>query len=145
MADFLKNDPKMTLKTPMRITFYSLVVNTFLNIALMIPFDHIGIAIGSSIAAWYNVWLLNKYAKSQGNFKINIKTRECVYKIFISAFVMMGVLFISDYFFHNFYYSHSVMVKILTLFSSIIIAAMVYLLTLYFFKIHLFFIKKTND
>jgi putative peptidoglycan lipid II flippase len=132
-------------KTPMRITIYSLLVNTFLNIVLMIPFDHIGIAIGSSIAAWYNVWLLNKYAKSQGNFKINIKTRKCVYKIFISAFVMMGVLFISDYFFHDLYYSHSVMVKILTLFSSIIIAAMVYLLTLYFFKIHLFFIKKTND
>ncbi len=131
-------------KTPMRITIYSLLANTFLNIALMIPFNHVGIAIGSSIAAWYNVWLLAKYAKSQGNFNINIKTWECVYKVIISSFVMTIILFISNYFCHDFYYSHSIAIKVLSLFSSIIIAATVYLLMLYFFKIHLFFIKKAN-
>ena len=64
-------------KTPMRITIWSLLVNTFLNIVLMIPFGHVGIAMGSSIAAWYNVWLLNKYAGNCGDFIIlqNLTTR----------------------------------------------------------------------
>ena len=131
-------------KTPMRITIYSLLVNTFLNIALMIPFDHVGIAIGSSIGAWYNVWLLNKHAKAHGDFKVTAKTKECIYKIVISAFVMTLVLFVSDYFCHDYYYSSSFLVKALALFSSIIIAGMVYLLIFYFFKIHLIFVKKTN-
>jgi putative peptidoglycan lipid II flippase len=128
-------------KTPMRITVYSLLFNSFLNIALMIPFDHVGIAIGSSISAWYNVFLLGKYAKSHGNFKIQIKTKKSIYKIIISAFFMIAVLCISNYFFHDFYYSLSFVVKAQALFITIIIAAMVYLLMLYFFKIHLFLIK----
>jgi putative peptidoglycan lipid II flippase len=128
-------------KTPMRITVYSLLFNSFLNIALMIPFDHVGIAIGSSISAWYNVFLLSKYAKSHGNFKIQIKTKKSIYKIIISAFFMIAVLCISNYFFHDFYYSLSFVVKAQALFITIIIAAMVYLLMLYFFKIHLFTYK----
>jgi putative peptidoglycan lipid II flippase len=125
----------------MRITVYSLLFNSFLNIALMIPFDHVGIAIGSSISAWYNVFLLSKYAKSHGNFKIQIKTKKSIYKIIISAFFMIAVLCISNYFFHDFYYSLSFVVKAQALFITIIIAAMVYLLMLYFFKIHLFTYK----
>jgi putative peptidoglycan lipid II flippase len=128
-------------KTPMRITVYSLLFNSFLNIALMIPFDHVGIAIGSSISAWYNVFLLSKYAKSHGNFKIQTKTKKSIYKIIISAFFMIAVLCISNYFFHDLYYSLSFAVKAQILFITIIIAAMVYFLMLYFFKIHLFLIK----
>ncbi|KAJ6645064.1 putative lipid II flippase MurJ, partial [Pseudolycoriella hygida] len=44
-------------KTPLKVTLYSLLVNAILNIILMIPFNHVGIALGSSIAAWYNVLL----------------------------------------------------------------------------------------
>lgn len=131
-------------KTPMRITIYSLVANSFINVVLMIPFSHVGIAIGSSLAAWYNVWLLNKHAKIHGDFKITKQTKESICKIIISAFVMMLILVICDYFYHALYYSGSLLVKSLALFSSIIMAAMVYLLMLYFFKIHLNFVKKAD-
>ncbi|CAG2172373.1 unnamed protein product [Oppiella nova] len=50
-------------KTPLKITIYSLIINTLLNIILMIKFSHVGIALGSSIAAWYNAFLLYKYTK----------------------------------------------------------------------------------
>ena len=71
----------------------------------MIPFGHVGIAMGSSIAAWYNVGLLNKYAENCGDFKIFTKTKHCIYKIGVSAFVMMLVLFLSNYFCQDLYYS----------------------------------------
>ena len=131
-------------KTPMRITIWSLLVNTFLNIVLMIPFDHVGIAMGSSIAAWYNVWLLNKYAGNCGDFIIFTKTKNCIYKVGVSAFIMTLTLFLANYFCQELYYSNSVGVKILALFFTIFIAGMVYMLILYFFKIHLIFMKKAD-
>jgi putative peptidoglycan lipid II flippase len=131
-------------KTPMRITIYSLLVNTFLNIVLMIPFGHVGIAMGSSIAAWYNVGLLNKYAENCGDFKIFTKTKHCICKIGVSAFVMMLVLFLSNYFCQDLYYSDNLFIKTLALFFTIFIAGMVYMLILYFFKLHLIFMKKAH-
>jgi len=62
-------------KTPFRITLYSLTINTILNIALMTPFGYLGIAIGASIAAWINTWLLNKHAQQYGNFSVTYETK----------------------------------------------------------------------
>ena len=132
-------------KTPMRITTYTLIANSFLNIVLSFPFSHVGIAIGSSIAAWYNIWLLNKYAKNYGNFKIVKKTKEYIYKMLISASIMALILVILNYFNHNLYYSSSFIVKVLALSLSIGIAAITYLLMLYLFKIHLIFIRKQDN
>jgi len=131
-------------KTPMRITIYSLLVNTFLNIVLMIPFGHVGIAMGSSIASWYNVWLLNKYARNSGDFTIFTKTKHCIYKIGISGLIMMVALFLINYFCQELYYSNTLVIKILALFFTIFISGAVYMLILYFFKIHLIFVKKTH-
>ena len=131
-------------KTPMRITIYSLLVNTFLNIVLMIPFGHVGIAMGSSIASWYNVWLLNKYARNSGDFTIFTKTKHCIYKIGISGLIMMVALFLINYFCQELYYSNTLVIKILALFLTIFISGVVYMLILYFFKIHLIFVKKTH-
>ena len=135
-SSFYANDDT---KTPMKIMFYSLLFNTLLNISLMIPFKNTGIAIGSSIASWYSVWLLNKYAQCKNNFKINTQTMRCIYKIVISASIMTVVLLILNYFCYDFYYSCNNLVKLFTLFLSITITALVYLLMLYFFKIHLLF------
>lgn len=99
---------------------------------------------GSSIAAWYNVWLLNKYAGNCGDFIIFTKTKNCIYKVGVSAFIMTLTLFLANYFCQELYYSNSVGVKILALFFTIFIAGMVYMLILYFFKIHLIFRKKAD-
>jgi putative peptidoglycan lipid II flippase len=56
---YANNDPK----TPLKITFYSLTINIILNLIFMKLYGAVGIAIGSSIAAWINVYLLFSAAK----------------------------------------------------------------------------------
>lgn len=129
-------------KTPMRTTIYSLVANTLLNVILMIPFDHVGIAIGSSIAGWYNVWLLAKHAKEDLNVKFLPQTKNAIYKIMLSSLALTIFLLISYYFYNDLYYSSSFMFKAMLLFSAIIIAIVIYLVMLYLFKVNLIFINK---
>jgi len=132
-------------KTPMRITIYSLLVNTGLNIALMFQFAESGIAIGTSVAAWFNVWLLAAGAKQHGNFKISNKTKKIIYKILLSTLIMLVFLYISDYFYHDLYYSSNFFIKAFSLLFCILIAMMLYLGILFCFKLHLIFRKKAND
>lgn len=120
-------------KTPMRITIYSLVVNTGLNIVLMIFFAHVGIALGSSLAGCYNVWLLFIYAKRYGWLKIPTKNWRYMYKILISSVIMGLFLLMANKFCNNFYYSDEIMVKIISLFSVIFASIVIYILLLYRF------------
>jgi putative peptidoglycan lipid II flippase len=131
-------------KTPLRITVYSLVVNTGLNIALMIPFAHVGIAIGSTIAGWYNVYLLNKGARQYGEFKIVSQTKNIIHRILFSTLIMLVFLLIFGYFFYDLYYADNFLIRVAVLFCSVCGAAGIYLLMLYFFKLHLIFSKKTR-
>ncbi len=62
-------------KTPMKITIYTIIVNIILNIVFMYPLAHVGIALGTSVAAWFNVFLFVRYAKIHGYFHL---TREMV-------------------------------------------------------------------
>jgi len=45
-------------KTPLKFAMVALVVNVSLNLALMGPFGHVGLAMATAISAWLNVALL---------------------------------------------------------------------------------------
>jgi len=123
-------------KTPFRITVYSLIINTSLNIALMIPFGHVGIAIGSSIAAWINVWLLNKHAKQYGNFSITRETKIFALKILTCGFVMALFILASTNYFGKLFYSDIFIIKAASLLGTIAFAIVVFAVCAYCFKIH---------
>lgn len=57
-------------KTPMKITIYTIIANVVLNVIFMYPLAHVGIALGTSIAAWYNVYLFVRYARLHGYFHL---------------------------------------------------------------------------
>ncbi len=114
-------------KTPLRITIYSLIMNSILNLLLMIPFGYLGIAFGSSIAAWYNVWLLYKSANKLGKLSILPEMKIFCFKLFISCVSMLLVLILINNYYNVSFYSESPLIKILTLGTSIISAMLMFL------------------
>ncbi len=81
-------------KTPVRIGLIALGVNLVLNVILMIPLKHVGLALATAIASWLNVamlyWTLNK----QGQFKIDDRLKYRLKRTFIST-VIMGVILLA--------------------------------------------------
>jgi putative peptidoglycan lipid II flippase len=55
--------------TPVRIAILSMVVNFVLNLALMIPLKHVGLALATAIAAWLNAGQLAWVLHRRGHFK----------------------------------------------------------------------------
>ncbi len=110
-------------KTPMRITIYSLIANTILNVLLMIVLGHVGIALGSSISAWFNVYLL--YKNIDNNYKIIIDRdlKIFCFKTLLSCFFMYTIITLINH--NNFYYFYhnSLIVKTIALASTIIVGA----------------------
>lgn len=132
-------------KTPFRITLYSIIVNIALNIALMIPFEHVGIAMGSSIAAWYNTWLLSRKAKMYGDFKVTKETKLFTGKVFIScSFMLIFILLVNHYYGHLFYSDYST-TKILALLGTISLAIAIFLILSFLQKLHKPLLKKYEN
>jgi len=129
-------------KTPLRITLYSLVINTILNIALMIPFGHVGIAIGASIAAWINAWLLNKYAKQYGDFKVTYETKLFSFKVIFGSFCMLVFISSIMYYFGDLFYSNKFSIKSATLLGTITFGIAIFLAISYHLKLHIVLLKK---
>lgn len=123
-------------KTPLKITVYSLFINTSLNIILMIPFDYIGIAIGSSIAAWINVYLLSKHAKQYGDFSIHSDTKSFIIKTTLSSIIMVLFILIAKYELNYWIYSSNFITKTIALFGTIITGIIIFALSSYLLKMH---------
>jgi putative peptidoglycan lipid II flippase len=65
-----------------------------LNFAFMIPLQHIGPALATSLAAWFNVTTLGVILWRRGHFKADAELRRHVPGMALAALVMAGVLFI---------------------------------------------------
>lgn len=122
--------------TPLKITIYSLLANTLLNLLLMIPFDHVGIALGSSIAAWYNVWLLYKYANTYGRISISKSTQKFCLKVIISSSIMLLTIMVIYYNYNSHFYSECSIAKILALGGTIGIAIVMFSISAFALGLH---------
>jgi len=123
-------------KTPFKITIYSIITNVALNILLMIPLGHVGIALGSSMAAWFNVYLLNKHAQQYGNFKITPDSWLFFLKIIICSVCMVSFLALTQYYLNDFFYTDQFIIKAGMLLGTIGVALIIFSIFGYFFKIH---------
>ncbi len=135
-------------KTPMRLTIYSLIINTILNLILMIPFGYVGIALGSSMASWINICFLAHYAKRYGNFKIKKEVYSFGAKVLLCSMIMGLFAYACSIYMHDSLFSDNTLVKMLSLFGTIAISAFIYLFALYLLKVHQYIdinlIKKTR-
>lgn len=123
-------------KTPLKITIYSLAVNIILNIVFMVPLKHVGIALGSSIAGWYNVWLLLKYNKKHYDFVLTRSVKIFIYKTLLSCFTMSLVILIINHYYGAYFYSESVFVKISALAITVFCSVAVFVFMIIALKLH---------
>ena len=82
-------------KTPVKIAVISIVCNLFLNLILMGPFSHVGLAMATSIAAWVNAGLLLLVLHRRGWFSLNRQIQITALKVLISAAAMGGGLILA--------------------------------------------------
>ncbi len=113
-------------KTPMNITLISLMANVILNILLMQFISTSGIALGSSIAAWYNVYLLFVASKKRGLFNLETHTKKFILGVLTCSAVLSVVAYFTWCFICNFYVCTSVLGNSIILAVTISIAMIAY-------------------
>ncbi len=80
--------------TPVRYAIIALVVNFVLNVALMIPLQHVGLALATAISAWVNVGLLAFGLARRGYYKPDARLiRKCSAMLVAALFMAASVWF----------------------------------------------------
>lgn len=79
-------------RTPVKIAMVTLVVNVGLNLLLMAPLAHIGMALSTAVAAWLNVVLLAATLGKRGYFTVDRRLVDRLWRIIAACLVMAVVL-----------------------------------------------------
>ncbi len=75
-------------KTPVKIAMFALLLNVILNLALMVPFKHVGLAAATAISAWVNVGFLYLYLKKHEYFHMDARLKSKAWRMIVAALVM---------------------------------------------------------
>ncbi|WP_353217118.1 murein biosynthesis integral membrane protein MurJ [Sandarakinorhabdus sp.] len=79
-------------RTPVRVALAAMLVNLVANLALVWPLGHIGIALGTALAAWINAaalwWLLAR----RGQFALDARARRILPRLAAATLAMLAVL-----------------------------------------------------
>jgi putative peptidoglycan lipid II flippase len=78
--------------TPMRFSIISVLVNIGTSLVLSRYLGHVGIAIGTSVAAWTNALLLYAQLNRLGHFSFDARARSRLPLILLSSAFMAGAL-----------------------------------------------------
>jgi putative peptidoglycan lipid II flippase len=82
--------------TPVKIGMTTLVLNLVLNLALMVPLQHIGPPLATSIAALFNVGLLTRLLLRRGLLQPDAQLRSRLLRMLLAALAMGLVLWLSE-------------------------------------------------
>ncbi len=112
-------------KTPMHFAGMAMAVNVAASLALFPYFQHVGIAIATSLAGWINVVLLGITLYRRGHFKIDhrLKSRLAIYTL--SAVSMGAALWGLDQFISPFIIESGALYEKILLLFALIVAGMV--------------------
>lgn len=84
-------------KTPLKIAAVCLVANVILNLILMGPLAHVGIALASAISSWLNVILLAAGLATRGHLRPDARLRRRVPRMIGAAALMAAALWGAAY------------------------------------------------
>lgn len=82
------------MRTPVRFALIAVAANLALNIALMIPFKHVGLAMATALSAWLNVALLGTTLLRRGHLKPDRRLRARVPRTVLAAIIMAAALWL---------------------------------------------------
>jgi putative peptidoglycan lipid II flippase len=118
-------------KTPLYAAIIAVVANILLNIALLGPLKHIGIALATSLASWLNAgWLAYKLDQKQF-FELDNRLRERIPRFMMGCLVMGLFLDLGTRHFHD--QLHGFELKRILILSALIIAGLI----IYFITVHI--------
>jgi putative peptidoglycan lipid II flippase len=80
-------------KTPVRIALVAMLVNLTLNLLLIWPLAHVGLALSTAIAAWVNAGLLWWTLHRRGQFAIDARLRRRGIRLFAATAILAAALF----------------------------------------------------
>ena len=85
-------------RTPVRIAISTLVLHLALNLTLIWPLQHVGLALATAIAAWVNTVALAVVLHRRGHLVLDARLRSRLPRILVSVAIMVLVLFLADRF-----------------------------------------------
>ena len=119
-------------KTPAKIGIYSMILNTVLNLLLMVPLQHGGLALATSIAALFNVALLIYYLRKRLGLMGGRKILRSTVKMALAALAMGIITYLGR---ENFFYnSDPLLIRLFVLTACISIGMLVYALLSHFMR-----------
>ncbi|MGL4542848.1 MAG: murein biosynthesis integral membrane protein MurJ, partial [Polymorphobacter sp.] len=81
-------------RTPVQIAVASMGVNLVGNLLLIWPLEHVGIALSTAIAAWFNAALLFIMLRRRGHFTVDARLRRTIWRLGFAGAAMAGVLLV---------------------------------------------------
>ena len=79
-------------KTPVKIGIWAMVLNMVFNLALIWPLAHVGLALATSLSAWFNAGLLAWTLRRRGDFPAKSLWLPSALKSTLAALIMALVL-----------------------------------------------------
>ncbi|GAK34776.1 putative lipid II flippase MurJ [Iodidimonas nitroreducens] len=80
------------MKTPVKIAMLALFVNLGLNLLLMGPLGHVGLALSTSLAAWLNAGLLYVFLRKRRHLLLDQRFKTRLWRALFSCLAMVVVL-----------------------------------------------------
>ena len=78
--------------TPVRVAVAAMLVNLVGNLVLIWPLGHVGIAVGTAIAAWANAAVLALLLVRRGQFALDARSRRTLPRFALATAAMLAVL-----------------------------------------------------
>ena len=83
---------RQQMRTPVRIAVIAMVANVVLNVLLVGPLAHTGLALASSLAAWLNAGLLLRSLRRGGNYRPRSGWGKLLVQVAVAAVVLTALL-----------------------------------------------------
>jgi putative peptidoglycan lipid II flippase len=80
-------------KTPVKIGIQAMVVNMVLNLALVGPFQHAGLALATSLSAFFNAYMLYRGLKATGHYKAQPGWLAFAFKVLVANAALFVVMY----------------------------------------------------
>lgn len=82
-------------RTPVKIALIAMGANVVLNVLLMIPFAHVGLALATSISGWMNAAMLGMILHRRQHFVPDARLNRRLLRIVLSSLAMSAALILS--------------------------------------------------
>ena len=82
--------------TPVRVGLFSIGLNLLLNVLFMVPLQHVGPALASSLSAIVNVLALAVVLSRRGQLVLDARLRRRLPRMALAALAMAGALLLAE-------------------------------------------------